>query len=150
MDLVAKLSISPRTVALWDPYDEEATEPYGSEKVFDFHFGEFTSTFSSFRDAKLAVLFVQEALELGREVFACRWVLEDVGFEGERHTFACGRPASADARGWVCTGGHEHVTAEARQAEGWDYFDADEIAAFRSGDAFAYTGVRDMEGREVR
>ena len=32
-----------------------------------------------------------------------------------------GAEAIATARGWTCAAGHEHVTAEARHAEGWEY-----------------------------
>jgi hypothetical protein len=41
----------------------------------------------------------------------------------------CGAASWANARGWTCENGHEHVTAEVRVREGWDYA-ADEGEAY--------------------
>lgn len=65
-------------------------------------------------------------------LFTCHWLVEipfrwvtdeETGevFDVEAHTRDCGAEAIATERGWTCAAGHEHVTAEARRNEGWDY-----------------------------
>lgn len=111
---------------------------------------------------------VAQALAAGKEVFPCSWAVEVHGHAGP-HEFDpeygdcvrclpfedgpriedCGAPAVADARGFRCAAGHEHVNMEARANEGWDYFDNDEIDAMKNGAFFPGGGVRDMAGRVV-
>lgn len=64
------------------------------------------------------------------DLFACHWMVEKwVGWtdeetgqsEGDMQVVDCGAEAIATERGWTCAAGHEHVTAEARHAEGWEY-----------------------------
>jgi hypothetical protein len=41
----------------------------------------------------------------------------------------CGAEVAYDDHHWVCAAGHEHTSAELREAEGWDYADGPEEAA---------------------
>lgn len=54
-----------------------------------------------------------------------RWVEHDDdpgdGVYVEGGPSECGAEAMFDERGWRCVAGHEHVSMEARHAEGWDY-----------------------------
>jgi hypothetical protein len=65
-------------------------------------------------------------VEFGPEWVEVEWVDEngEVQCDGdlvEGGVRECGAPATFDARGFRCENGHEHVTAEARSAEGWSY-----------------------------
>lgn len=81
-------------------------------------------------------------------VFPCGWLV-DVGCEDGSWIVPCGNVAVGTARGWECYGGHAHVTAEARFEEGWDYVDADDVEAMRSG-AFLPTFLPvNMDGTAV-
>lgn len=44
----------------------------------------------------------------------------------------CGASAAADDRGSHCEAGHDHVNAQARDAEGWDYAGDEQEAAVRA------------------
>lgn len=60
----------------------------------------------------------------------CTWVVS-VGHhpeDGDELLLECGYALHVTDRGWTCDGGHEHVTAEVRQAEGWDYASDEEEA----------------------
>lgn len=50
------------------------------------------------------------------------WVDEETG-EGESWPVEkpCGAHVTFTERGWSCEAGHEHVSMQARAAEGWDY-----------------------------
>jgi hypothetical protein len=70
------------------------------------------------------------------DVFPCAWLVEDAyrdqdGFI-ERSLVECGAAAVGDERGWHCEAGHDHVNAETRAAEGWDYASDMEEAAGRA------------------
>jgi hypothetical protein len=59
--------------------------------------------------------------------FACDWIVEDYGWEGEVYHNPCRAHAVATDRGWTCEAGHEHVVAEVRRAEGWDYAEDSDV-----------------------
>lgn len=95
------------------------------------------------------------ACHAGAEVGPCGWLVERIhvnydpeggGGEGWTVTEDCGAEAIFDARGYRCAAGHEHVTMEARNAEGWDY--AEEYGEARD---LAMAGVepRTMSGHVV-
>lgn len=53
----------------------------------------------------------------------CGWVM-NMGVDpedGEPMLMECGHALHVSERGWRCDNGHEHVTAQVRQMEGWDY-----------------------------
>jgi hypothetical protein len=51
-----------------------------------------------------------------------RWVGDDeYGYEPVVKIVDCGAPAVFGSDRWACAAGHEHVSMEAREAEGWDY-----------------------------
>jgi hypothetical protein len=59
----------------------------------------------------------------------CSWLLEGRYDDGSRHTYACGAPTRyTDERGsYECDRGHDHVPADVRYEQGWEYAeDADE------------------------
>lgn len=61
---------------------------------------------------------------------ACTWLTE-VYTEDGLSAAECGALAweLPGGRGWACEAGHEHITAQARHDEGWDYAeDRDEAA----------------------
>lgn len=65
--------------------------------------------------------------EVGRrchagKTYPCGWQIQ-VGLDedGGAVIDECGAAAWDTERGWKCDAGHEHVTAEARWREGWDY-----------------------------
>lgn len=77
----------------------------------------------------------------------CGWFI-DAGRhpeDGETMLLECGYALHYTDRGWTCDGGHEHVTAEVRWAEHWDYCSSDEA------EGMARVGVepRDMQGRVI-
>lgn len=56
----------------------------------------------------------------------CHWLVERVSYteDGPMTTIVdCGALSwpLPGGRGWACEAGHEHVTAEVRAAEGWEY-----------------------------
>jgi hypothetical protein len=53
----------------------------------------------------------------------CTWLSELPGYneDGEKDIVECGAALHVTDRGWHCNNGHDHVTAEIRQAEAWDY-----------------------------
>jgi hypothetical protein len=55
-------------------------------------------------------------------VFPCSW-LEDRGYDedGGKVILECGAGGYETPRGWECEAGHEHVTLEAQEREGWRY-----------------------------
>jgi hypothetical protein len=59
----------------------------------------------------------------GTEVWPCTWLLEGRYDDGSVFTYECGLPTMfTDERGsYECAGGHDHVPAEVRLEEGWDY-----------------------------
>lgn len=50
----------------------------------------------------------------------CHWLVE-VSTEDGRAVVECGAEAIFTERGYTCAAGHQHVNAQARHAEGWDY-----------------------------
>lgn len=89
------------------------------------------------------------------DLFACHWLVEAVeGWVDEETgqaeswvvTRDCGAEAVATERGWTCAAGHEHVNAQARHNEGWDY--AEE---YGEATAMVFAGVepRTMSGHVV-
>lgn len=86
-----------------------------------------------------------------RETFPCPWLIErPAGWHVEAEDFVeasiveCGSLAWEDERGYRCETGHEHINAEVRHHEGWDYaHDLDEARGL------ARVGVSsvDMQGR---
>ena len=72
----------------------------------------------------------------GTPVWQCGWLLEGRYDDGSRYTFPCEAPARFTperAEGsYACTRGHDHIPAEVRYAEGWDYAaDEDEAELLR-------------------
>lgn len=54
----------------------------------------------------------------------CTWMVEHREFDGydlAEWIANCDAELVYSDRGWLCAAGHEHVTAEVRDAEGWDY-----------------------------
>lgn len=58
----------------------------------------------------------------GGELWACTWLVS-VGRDedGGEIIRECGAESYGNDRGYECAGGHSHVYAEYRAAEGWDY-----------------------------
>lgn len=80
-----------------------------------------------------------------RDVWPCPWLIARGRDEdGSPVITECGARARPTDTGWRCEAGHEHVEAEARSAQGWDYA-ADEGEA--AGIACAGVEPRDMSGR---
>jgi hypothetical protein len=81
------------------------------------------------------------------KTFTCGWLyygpLMD---DGERPVLACDALAWDTARGYECDNGHEHVNAEARRREGWDYAEDE----YEAGALMAY-GVQavGMDGGSI-
>lgn len=83
----------------------------------------------------------------GIEVWPCGWLLEGRYDDGSVFTYPCPMPMRVTGPGRVeCDGGHEHVDAQQRYNEGWDYADEDEA------DGLVRAGTRpvDMQGRPLR
>lgn len=61
----------------------------------------------------------------------CDWLMDTGRYDedGQKVIRECAHPSWVDERGWRCAAGHEHVTAEIRYAERWDYADPDEAPA---------------------
>ena len=63
--------------------------------------------------------------------WCCTWLLERHGEDG-LYVVECGALSWEDERGYGCAAGHDHVYAEVRDAEGWDYAsDAQEAEMMR-------------------
>lgn len=58
------------------------------------------------------------------DTFPCTWSLERL-VEGERYTYDCRAIAWDTGRGFACDAGHEHVNADTRRREGWEYAEDD-------------------------
>lgn len=54
------------------------------------------------------------------DIFTCGW-LYPYQLEGEQCVGECDAAAWETDRGFTCEAGHEHVTAQKRLEEGWDY-----------------------------
>jgi hypothetical protein len=52
---------------------------------------------------------------------ACDWFVLGYYDDGTTYERPCGAFSWTTGRGWECAKGHEHVYAEVRAAEGWDY-----------------------------
>jgi hypothetical protein len=125
--------------------------------------GDPIGPYLNFADAKEALRFATEAFDAGFCVFPCGWLYQVPTYtlypaDAEWYpdspsdvytTLACSALAIGDERSWVCEHGHEHVHAEARHNEGWDYYDDDEIAAFTTGNALPAGGVVTMAGARL-
>lgn len=102
-----------------------------------------------YRDAHDAALAVNALIPAGADVFRCGWLVEHWTEDGPGAR-ECRAVAWLTDRGWECAHGHEHVDMETRAAEGWDYFDDDEIAAMRNGQwPLPLVEPRHMDGRLV-
>jgi hypothetical protein len=68
------------------------------------------------------------------DYFPCGWLVE-IRTEDGIAAIACGALARVTSRGFECEAGHEHVHAEIRHREGWEYAeDLDEAhQLFRAG-----------------
>jgi hypothetical protein len=66
------------------------------------------------------------------ETWICGWQYQ-VYVEGEPYIRGCTGAAWDTGRGFTCEWGHEHVTAEVRHAEGWDYAADPEEAGLLAG-----------------
>jgi hypothetical protein len=64
----------------------------------------------------------------GMEVWPCSWLLEGRYDDGSAFTYECMLPTRyTDGRGsYQCDGGHDHVPAQVRYEQGWDYCTEDE------------------------
>ncbi len=87
----------------------------------------------------------------GIQVWPCTWLLEGRYDDGSAFTYECGLPSRFTPQhgegSYACDGGHDHVPAEVREAQGWDYAaDEDEAALL------ARAGVRpvQMDGKPFR
>ncbi|GAA2679024.1 MULTISPECIES: hypothetical protein [Actinosynnema] len=61
---------------------------------------------------------------LADEVWACRWLVARFNHEdGEEYVVECGGLSwhLPDDRGHTCEHGHDHIYADVREREGWDY-----------------------------
>ena len=77
---------------------------------------------------------------------ACGWEMAKGWNEDGRVYGPCGAHVTFTERGWTCEAGHEHVSMQARHAEGWDF--AEE---YGEAMAMARAGVepRTMSGHVV-
>lgn len=68
------------------------------------------------------------------EVVPCTWLIDTLQYteDGEKVIVECGAGAWDSDRAWQCERGHEHVHAEARFDEGWDYASDEEEAGVRA------------------
>ncbi len=78
-------------------------------------------------------------------VFACPWLVQRGWDEDGQQVIAeCGAAAWEHPRGFACEAGHEHIDAQTRAAEGWEYAeDAGEAANLVKAGVQPY----DMQGR---
>lgn len=76
----------------------------------------------------------------GVQAWPCTWLLEGRYDDGSTFTFECGAPTrEVNSLGCTaCDNGHEHVPAQVRAAQGWDYAaDEGEAALLREHGAQA-------------
>ncbi len=88
------------------------------------------------RPATHATIGAVRACCTAERTWACDWLVPHMHPEdGEIYTLECGGLAwdLPDDRGHTCEFGHEHVHAEARHAEGWDYAADPEEAGLLAG-----------------
>lgn len=59
----------------------------------------------------------------GKEVWPCSWLLEGRYDDGSAFTYECMLPTrfTREDGSYECDGGHDHVPAQTRCEEGWDY-----------------------------
>lgn len=62
-------------------------------------------------------------------VALCGWQSQGAWIEDFYEIIECDGIITENERGWSCSYGHEHVTAEVRYAEGWDYASDEQEAA---------------------
>jgi hypothetical protein len=88
----------------------------------------FTFLGQRFESVALARLVATLKLVAGEfEVGTCTWtVVAGADEDGYPYHTDCGAETVIYDRGFVCTAGHEHVNAQTRHEEGWDYYDADD------------------------
>lgn len=81
----------------------------------------------------------------GAKVWPCSWDMEAMGEDGP-YAVRCNLPTMfTDDRGsYECVGGHDHVPAEVRFEQGWDY--AEDAGAAELLAKYG-TEPRDMQGR---
>lgn len=62
-------------------------------------------------------------LAKGIDVWPCSWLVEGTHDDGTKYVYDCNSPTRyTDDRGsYKCTVGHDHVPAEVRAEQGWDY-----------------------------
>jgi hypothetical protein len=78
----------------------------------------------------------------GPDVFDCGWLVEALGYEGERYAVECGAKAVGFANGWTCANGHNHYSGQV-------YYDEDEIEGARKAGYSLAPGARHMTGQPV-
>lgn len=68
----------------------------------------------------------------GIEVWACGWLMEGRYDDGSKFTYPCEAPTRyVGGRGsFECAAGHDHVPAEVRYEQGWDYASDEEEAHY--------------------
>jgi hypothetical protein len=91
---------------------------------------------------------VKACFEAKRDgAWPCTWLIEGRYDDGSKFTRNCGAPTryTDEARGiYECSAGHDHVPAQVRAAEGWDYAeDGDEAKRL----TFHGTEPRTMAGQ---
>lgn len=89
------------------------------------------------------------------ETHPCNWLIEipagwvpEIEDWMEARVEECGATSweLEDGRGWTCAAGHEHISAEVRDREGWDYADGPEEARRLAKVGVASVG---MDGRPI-
>lgn len=62
------------------------------------------------------------ACHTGHEVGPCDWLVRrGISEDGEEIILECGADAWTTAREWACVHGHNHVSAQQRYEESWEY-----------------------------
>lgn len=59
-------------------------------------------------------------MRMTTDEWPCDWLIEYRDEDGVS-TRECGAPCRETDTGWACQRGHEHVTAQVRAEQGWDY-----------------------------
>jgi hypothetical protein len=124
-----------RRPADWDDYADEAWAPahvifcnskwMGRERHDHQDVAQVRSCYQAAQD-----------VARGTEVWPCTWLLEGRYDDGSRFTFECGSPSRLTPEhgegSYACESGHDHVPAEVRLEQGWDYAeDAEEAMRLR-------------------
>ena len=143
------LALIRETRELWDPWDADADEPYGTEDVFVVRDGDDRYEFETATAAHEALDFIDAARREGRMVGPCSWTIEltgsrrplEVDFPSDLYG-PCNAPAADNANGWSCLAGHEHRSDT-------EYYTDDEVASLRHGGHMLAENARYMDGREV-